>query len=119
MSVFSNIGTVCGITTILSFMFSFVDEKCLVGLVALPFAIVFLLLASILSKVDKYTDKFMEHIRKRLDGAITLEEHLSILEEFKRLAIDNGKYVLSYPASLKILNKEIGDRILILNKQVK
>jgi len=119
VKVFDSIVVVCAITLLLSLMFSLVNERCLIGFLVLPFGLVFTILSGILSKKNKYTDKFIEYIRRRLLEAVTIDDHLSILEEFKRLAMENNHYVLSYTESLRRLHEEIKTSILVLQKQNK
>ena len=82
-----------------------------------PVALFSIIVSSSFSTRNKYTSKFLEYMRARIDSAVTLDEIMGVSREFESLAIEDGMYILSYPQSLKDIHRDINSRISILKKQ--
>ncbi len=89
----------------------------LFSILLLPVALIPIAISFAFSTRDKYTSKFLEYMRVKIDNVITLEDALEVEKEFRSLAIEDNQYCLSWPQTLKYMHRDINSIILILNKQ--
>src|SRR5574343_1500077 len=68
------------------------------------------------SNKAKYTRKFMEHVRRRIDEAYTIDDFTALRQEFESLCIKDGTYTLSFPFDIKALHMEIVSKLEVLQK---
>ena len=88
-----------------------------IGFLFLPLGIPFIVIGQLCSNRNEYSRQFLAYMKAKLNKAITLEELKTIEIEFNKLAIENDKFILSFPNTLRIIQLEILSKINILLKQ--
>ena len=89
----------------------------LIGILILPCSIPFAVFAFTASKRDEYTRNFIKLIENRLSKDVSLDDLKHTEMVFTHLAIENDRYCLSFPISLRKIHNEIICKIEILEKQ--
>lgn len=116
VNVLNNIGLSIFFCCMLSLVLAMFNPYFLIGFLFFPLPLPFLLIASSLSKINKYSREFIAYMQGKLKSAETLEDLISIKKEFDYLAVENGVICLSYPVTMKEINHEIVSKIDILQK---
>ena len=112
----NQIGSFTTLVFLLSVFISIFYPKALFGMFSLLVGLPLAIYVKIVSDKEKYTSTFIDYMELKIDNAKTLEEFKELNKEFDYLAIEDDRYVLSFPNDLKSIQSKIINSIKILEK---